>query len=126
MIFLDRSIPKSVANALKLVRSGDIVWLEDEFAHDTPDEVWIPAVAAKDWVVVSRDKKIRSRPWQRRLIREHGLGCFIVGQKQDLTRWDYLKLLAGCLDELERLGGETPKPFLFLIDSRGNFRRVSL
>lgn len=126
MIFLDRSIPKSVAEALKLVRSGDIVWLEDEFAHDTPDEVWIPAVAQRRWLVISRDKKIRSRPWQRQLIKQHGLGCFILGQKQDLTRWAYLKLLARCLDDVERLGNEVPRPFLFVIDSVGNFRRIAL
>ena len=34
MIFIDRSIPKGVADALKQVRS-DVVWLEDVFPHNT-------------------------------------------------------------------------------------------
>ena len=37
MIFIDRSIPRSVAEAFKKVRA-DIRWLEDEFPHDIRDE----------------------------------------------------------------------------------------
>lgn len=36
MIFIDRSVPKGVAEAIKRVRS-DVLWLEDKFPHDTPD-----------------------------------------------------------------------------------------
>jgi hypothetical protein len=126
MIFLDRSIPKSVAEALKLVRTGDIRWLEDEFAHNTPDEVWIPDVAARGWLTISRDKKIRTRLRQRALVRDHGMGCFILQQKQDPTRWQYLKLLAANLDEWERVFASTPKPFMRLVDAAGTSRNFSL
>ena len=40
MIFIDRSIPVSIANALKCVRQ-DIIWLDDYFPADTPDVVWL-------------------------------------------------------------------------------------
>ncbi|HQW51608.1 MAG TPA: hypothetical protein PL082_06090 [Tepidiformaceae bacterium] len=126
MIFLDRSIPKSVAEALKLVRTGDIVWLEDQFAHDTPDEDWIPTVAARGWLTISRDKKIRTRLRQRALVRDHGMGCFIIAQKQDPTRWQYLKLLAANLDDWERVFDSTPKPFLHLVDAAGKSRDFPL
>ncbi len=49
MIFIDRSIPKGVANALKAVRD-DVKWLEDEFAHDARDTVWLPRVGARGWL----------------------------------------------------------------------------
>jgi hypothetical protein len=126
VIFFDRSIPKSVAEALKLVRTGDVRWLEDEFAHDTPDETWIPDIAKRGWLVVSRDKKIRTRLRQRALVKQHGLGCFILQQKQDPTRWQYLKLLAASLDEMERLHTNTPKPFIYLVDAHGVMRAFRL
>ena len=40
MIFIDRSVPKGVAEAIKRVR-GDVLWLEDKFPDD---EVWLAAV----------------------------------------------------------------------------------
>lgn len=126
MIFLDRSIPKSVADALKLVRTGDIRWLEDEFPHDTPDENWIPTVASWGWLTVSRDKKIRTRLRQRELVRDHGMGCFIIQQKQDPTRWEYLSLIACHLDDWERFFATTPKPFMELVDSSGKSRDFPL
>jgi len=126
VIFIDRSIPRSVADALKLVGREDVRWLEDEFAHNTPDEVWIPVVAERGWVAISRDKKIRTRMRQRSLVREYGLGCFILQQRQNLTRWDYLKLLAANLDEWERKAASTPRPFMFLVGSDGTARLFAL
>lgn len=126
MIFIDRSIPRSVADALKLVGRADVRWLEDEFAHNTPDEVWIPVVAERGWLAISRDKKIRTRSRQRDLVRDHGLGCFLLQQRQNLTRWDYLKLLAANLDEWERKAAATPRPFMFLVGSDGTSRLFDL
>ena len=125
MIFIDRSVPRSVAGALKLVRPGDVVWLEDVFAHSTPDEVWIPEVGRRGWLTVSRDKNIRRRFRQRQLVLTHGLGCFILNQKQDSTRWGYLKQLAASLDEMERLFDSTPRPFIYVVDAAGELRRYA-
>lgn len=125
MIFLDRSIPRSVADSLKAIRD-DVCWLEDHFPHDVKDEDWIPEVAARGWVAVVRDKKIRTRRWQRELVRDRGLGCFIVNQKHDPTRWEYYQLFARCLDEMTRLAETEPRPFMYLIDSGHNFRRFPL
>src|SRR6185312_9396123 len=112
MIFLDRSIPKSVAEALKMVRTGDVMWLEDRYPHNAKDEEWIPDAGRAGWLVIARDKKIRTRSWQRELIRRHGVGCFIINQTtRDPTRWEYLKLLAKTLDEMERLHAERARPF---------------
>ena len=40
MIFIDRSIPRGVAEAVRRMRE-DVIWLEDEFRHDVPDEEWL-------------------------------------------------------------------------------------
>lgn len=126
MIFIDRSIPRSVAEALKLVRAGDVLWLEDAFAHDVPDEAWLPVAGERGWIVVTRDKKIRSRPRQRNLVRAYGVGCFIVAQKRPLSRWDYLKLLASTLDEMERIDSRTPRPYMYLLGATGVMRPILL
>jgi len=125
MIFIDRSIPRGVAEALKQVRD-DVRWLEDEFPHDAKETDWLPEIGRRGWLVISRDKKIRTRLRQRALVRDHGMGCFILQQKQDPTRWQYLKLLAANLDEWERVFASTPKPFMRLVDAAGTSRNFSL
>jgi hypothetical protein len=85
VIFIDRSIPRGVAEAVKELRQ-DIIWLEDEFSHDGPDEEWLAVTGLKGWLVITHDRKIRTRPGERRAIMEHGVGCFIMTYRQDLKR----------------------------------------
>lgn len=124
MIFIDRSIPRSVANALKQVRD-DVEWLEDRFAHDTPDPVWLTAAGQNGWLVLARDKKIRTRPAERQAIVDHRVGCFIVGQKRDPTRWGYLKLLVGAMGEMESVFAQQSRPFIYMLGASGRLTRFS-
>lgn len=123
MIFIDRSVPKGVAEAIKKVRD-DVFWLEDRFPHDVKDEEWLMAAGKESWLVITRDKHIRTRPGERAKILDHGVGCFILNQKQDPTRWEYLKLLAKTLDEMEDKFATIPRPFIFVVDRNGVMRRV--
>jgi predicted nuclease of predicted toxin-antitoxin system len=122
MIFIDRSVPKPVAEAIKMVRD-DVLWLEDRFPHNTKDEVWLAAAGRNEWLVITRDKHIRWRPGEREKIIRHGVGCFIINQKQDPTKWEYLQLIAGALDEMQEKFAATQRPFIYLIDRQGRLRR---
>ncbi|MFN0071550.1 MAG: hypothetical protein ACKVVP_08710 [Chloroflexota bacterium] len=122
MIFLDRSVPKSIANALKCVR-GDVSWLEDHFPHNTADPVWLAAAGAQGWLVIVRDKKTRTRPAERYAIIANNVGLFCLAQKRDPTRWQYLQLIVSTLDEMERRFAATPRPFIYRISKDGQFRQ---
>src|SRR4051794_29830662 len=100
MIFIDRSIPKGVADALKMVRN-DVRWLEDDFSHDVTDPEWLRVIGERGWLVITRDKRIRYRPGEQRALRENDVGCFCLTQGKAPTRWELLKLLALTLDEME-------------------------
>ena len=122
MIFIDRSIPRSIASALAAVRN-DVEWLEPRFVHDTPDPEWLAEAGQQGWVVVTRDKKIRTRPAERRAIIDNNVGCFILAQKRALDRWNQLKIVVQTLDEMTYRFDETPKPFIFTVDSAFRFHR---
>ncbi len=126
MIFFDRSIPRGVAEAVKQVRE-DACWLEDVFEEGwIKDREWIPEVGARGWLVISKDKKIRTRPEERRAIKENDVGCFILNYRQPLNRWEILKLVTSTLDEMEETFANTPRPFMYLIDRNGRFRPYDL
>ena len=90
----------------------DVFWFEDKFSHNTKDIEWLPVAGANQWLVIVRDKKIRTRPGERRVLMEHNVGCFIVNQKRNPSRWEYLKLLAATLDKMEEFFATTPRPFM--------------
>ena len=122
MIFIDRSIPRDIADALSRVRD-DIEWLEPRFPGDTPDEVWLAEAGRQGWVVVTRDKQVRRRYAERNAILDNDVGCFVLGQKRTLNRWNLLKVIVGTLDGRKQRLAETPRPFIFTIDSALAFRR---
>jgi hypothetical protein len=123
VIFIDRSIPKGVAGALKQVRS-DVKWLEDEFPHNVTDIDWLTDVGTRGWLVLTRDKKIRTRPGERQALITGQVGAFCFTQSDSPSRWDYLKLVCLKLDEMEQIFATTIRPFLYGVDRYGGLKRI--
>ncbi|MFN8636982.1 MAG: hypothetical protein U0893_24305 [Chloroflexota bacterium] len=123
MIFIDRSIPRSVDQALKLVRS-DVRWLEDEFPHDVSDAEWLREIGIRGWLVIGRDRRIRHRPAEKQAILDYDVGYFCIAQDANPTRWEYLRLIVGTLDQMELVFGTVARPFIYGIYRDGAFRRL--
>jgi hypothetical protein len=123
MIFIDRSIPRSVAEALKLVRA-DVRWLEDEFPHDVKDADWLREAGRREWLVIGRDRRIRHRTAEKRAILDYRVGYFCIAQDANPTRWEYLRLIVGTLDQMEHLFATVERPFIYGIYRDGAFRRL--
>lgn len=123
MIFVDRSVPRSVAEALQCV-GKDVEWFEPRYPSDTPDEQWLADAGSNNWLVIVRDKKIRTRPAERQAVRDHQVGCFVIVVKKSLNRWEYLRLIVCHLDEMEEIFDQTARPFIWTVESRGLGRRV--
>lgn len=68
----------------------------------TPDLDWMPVVAARDLVVVTRDRRIRTRPAELRLYWEHGIRSVWIGAKQDLGPREQLDLFVKHEQRLQR------------------------
>jgi hypothetical protein len=126
--FADESI-LGVGKALAIVRR-DLVHpghpLIPEIPRGSLDTEWMPEVAERGLVVIGRDKKIRTRPGERRLLKEHGLRVFRIGGKRDLTHWQYLERLVRRWADIERrLLDRGPGPWFMLIHER-SINEVSL
>jgi hypothetical protein len=88
------------------------------------DDEWIPEVTSRGWLIITRDRRIRTQPREIKAVLDHGarmvrlVGSDSVGTFSQLEllmcRWrDVLK----CLEE--------PGPFIYAA-SRTSFRSVSL
>lgn len=98
--------------------------MEPRFPPDTPDTEWLRQAGHDEWVALSRDKKLRTRPAERRAIAEHGVGCFILTQRAPLTPWGYVKVLVPILDDLVARFEQTARPFIFTINRDGAVRQA--
>lgn len=50
----------------------------------TPDLDWMPIVGSRDFIVVTRDRRIRTRPAELAAYRHHGIRSVWLGAKRDM------------------------------------------
>lgn len=78
VLFLDRTFGgKKLAPILRAAGLTVEVLIE-HFHPDSPDTEWIPAVAARGWVILTQDKNIRNRTRERDAVRTSGARLFML------------------------------------------------
>ena len=82
-----------------------------------PDHVWIPAIAAEDYVLVTRDQRIRRNPLEIEALWNARLRTFVL--TANVTRpADTVVLLLSRMPKLLRIC-QRPGPFIFSITAGG-------
>lgn len=83
----------------------------------TPDEDRLPVVGRLG--LLTRDKKIRSRPVERQALLDHGVrACFQTAGGQ-LTLFEQLRLWLRWWDDIEDLVEQEPGPWLASVNRAG-------
>lgn len=86
----------------------------------TPDLDWMPAVAERGLVVVTRERRIRTRPAELRAYRECGIRSVWIGVKRDLRPQEqealFLRHEIRLRREVVKLG---PGPWALALNSNG-------
>ncbi|WP_031160521.1 hypothetical protein [Streptosporangium roseum] len=94
-----------VGRALALLRR-DVIHTHHRLIPEVPlgtlDDDWIPKVAARELVVITRDKRIRTKHAKAMLYAQNGLRVFWIAGKRDLSNWDTMCLLTRQWDDIER------------------------
>lgn len=100
--FFDRNLGTRLPTALRLV--GQVLHYHDEvFPQTAVDTEIIARVAHEDWVLVTRDKKIRRRPAEVAAIRTSGAKCVVFAQRATMTTWPLMKRLVCSWEDIESI-----------------------
>lgn len=76
------------------------------------DPEWIPIVTAQNWVIISRDSHIASRPAEIAAIRDHGARLVALAGRDAGTPWEQLEVLLTNWRAIERLAA-SPGPWVY-------------
>ena len=121
--FLDHQIGRyTVAEMLRAAGANVEVHL-DHFPGDMPDIQWIPKVAERDWVLITKDQNIRRNPLERVAYESARLRGFVATGK-DLSGKELGELLVRCLPGMVRRTAGRGGPLLFTISRLGLFTRL--
>jgi hypothetical protein len=121
--FLDHQIGRyQVAEMLRSAGAKVEVHL-DHFPGDMLDVEWIPEVARRGWVLITKDQNIRRNRLERETYRATQLRGFVATGK-DMNGNELGELLVHCLPGMVRRTAGRPGPLLFAISRGGIFTKL--
>lgn len=109
-----------LGRALAAVRD-DVVYPGHQrckIAAGAKDGQWVPLVGAEGWLLISRDRKILTRPVQRISLIDNGVRAVFLTKAGHLSRWDQMRLVVQHWERIEALA-EEEGPFAYSLTSRG-------
>ncbi len=90
---------------------------DDHFRIDTADEAWLPVVASRGWLVVTRDKRMRYSPLALMALMTSGARLFVIVGK--LTAAEALDVFRGHRKKVESLARTEKAAFIAKIRRDG-------
>jgi hypothetical protein len=75
--FTDECLGQRVPAALRAAGMTIEPWY-DHFPAGTLDEIWLPEVGARGWIVLTKDKAIRRKPWEMGKVIAAGVRMFTL------------------------------------------------
>ena len=108
IFFIDRCLGKKLADSLR--NEGATVEIHDDhFSQDIKDEDWLRQVGERNWVVLTKDKKIATRSLELKAVTEGNvrLFAFVDGEVSGVV---VAQAFVNALENMQRfiLGNQAP------------------
>jgi uncharacterized protein with PIN domain len=117
--FLDRQLGRyKMAGALR--KAGLNVEIHDDhFAPDAKDEEWLTVAGQKQWIVITRDERIRYRTAAKQAIRRAKVRAFVITAQGDLRAEMLAENFLKALSKVRRTVNQQKPPFVAKISRSG-------
>lgn len=87
-------------------------------ARGALDPKWLPVVGEHDWLLISRDKRLRTKPVEKLKLIDAGIRAIVLTGSGNMSRWDQLRLVMRFWDQIEDLTTQSG-PFVRSLTARG-------
>lgn len=119
VFFIDRSLSKNIfARAFSAAGLRHELH-DDHFAPDTPDTVWIEAVAKRGWVILTVDKRIRYNPPEKKAFITAKAYAFMLATRQALKASEMAELYLKAAAAMTHALAEHEAPVIFKVYQDG-------
>jgi len=82
------------------------------------DSQWLPIVGERDWLLISRDKRLRTKPAEKIKLIDAEIRAVVLTGAGNMSRWEQLRLVVRFWDQIEALTSQTG-PFVHAVTGGG-------
>jgi hypothetical protein len=114
VFFIDRSLGRIDVPAALRGAGYQCVIHDERFDQQTEDTIWLSAVAADNWIVLTKDERIRYRPLELKALESARLRAFIVicGNVRGI---DTAAILLKAMPKILNIVGSEKGPFIYYV-----------
>jgi hypothetical protein len=119
--FVDRSLGRGIVVEALRAANETVHAHDDHFAQNTPDAEWLVEVGRRGWVVLTKDKNIRSNHLEQVALVKANVACFMLS-RGDLTAPVVGKAFVDSLPQIRRVLRRFEVPVAVSLSSGGSLR----
>lgn len=98
----------------------DVVALKEVFPVETRDEVWIPEIGKRGWVLVTVDRNIKAKPHERLALQQSNVTAFfLVKGFADQKLLSFAAALLDVWPEIHKTAEQSQPGMLYRVPLRG-------
>ena len=118
IFFIDRSLGVEPLLSSLLVHGLSVRIHDDHFERDAEDQMWLAKVGEKNWVVLTKDKRLRYRPLEKAALQSSGARVFIL-VAGNLRGAEIAEVFVTALPRICRVLHQQPGPFIASVTQSG-------
>lgn len=124
VFFIDHCLgTETLAERLRREGAEVRVLTEEGFSADALDVDWLPKVAANGWAVLTKDKRIKKHPLERRAVFSAKAGMFVL-VAGGIGGEAIGEAFARALTSMERIWRTRARPFIATVSAQGDVRVI--
>jgi len=121
--FIDRSLGRyDIPNYLKS-KGLKVEIHDDHFAPQTKDEEWLECVGRKGWIVITKDKHIRTRNNEKQMVQKHAVAVFAL-TRGEFNGTKMAQIIEKALDKIIKAVEKEIPPYIFSITKSSNIKKL--
>lgn len=118
-MFLDRNLGKRIITDALRQAGADVRVHDDYFSPKARDEEWLSEVGRRQWVVLTKDTRIRYREIERMALMNAGVRAFVLTAK-NLQGSEMANIFVRALPAIQRFATRHTPPFIAKITRSGS------
>ena len=121
--FFDNNLAPKLAKCLHVLVEPEhqVVHLKDKFAANTPDEIWMQALAAEEgWIIVSGDLRITKNPHEIKAWQAAGHTTFFLKRGWiNMGFWQQAQKFVKCFPDIVDAASRAKSGSMFFVTVNG-------
>lgn len=121
--FIDRSLGKKTIPDALIHKGLKVEIHDDHFEPDTTDQEWLKSVGKNEWIVITKDNRIKNRSWEFDMVRKYNVRMFVIRQAS-LTGQEIADILINSAKKIAIFLKNNNPPFIASISKSGNISKI--